>query len=346
MSARIAKNRQAPRRKSFVTKDRSACMKAVRQVWLDEGRVAQTVRNYFYRLLALGVIKLLDMPNSKLNAYKFTSRLLTEARQSGVLPWGAVIDTERGGMGSWAPSRSFRSSIEYSGSGYTVDVWRGQPRRVEVWTEHKGLAASLFSVTRNYRIPVNVTKGYDSQSQGYEKARRYGNGAGWTLLYIGDHDATGLDIERAFEQMLAQHGCSPEIVRVAITEDQIPELDPTAAEPVPAGDSRGAAYIARHGPFGYQAEAMRTSALHEKLRDAITTYVDVDELTAALAIEDAASEYVTSIIEVALEHVGDEVMDEGVPDLHYLLSVQRFYLGEQGEYPERPLHAAYPDGEE
>jgi hypothetical protein len=329
--------------KTFESASRTECLRAVREIWLGEGRLPQTLRHFFYALKARGIIKVLDhMPHSKLNAYKFTSRLLIEACKTGVLPWGAVIDTERGGRGYWPTSRSFASSVDRTGSGYTVDVWRGQQRRVGVWTEHKGLAASLYSVTQEYRIPVNVTKGYNSQAKVYEMAREYGNGKGWTLLYVGDFDATGLDIERVFEETLAEHGCYPEIVRVAITEEQIGELDETAREPVPSGDPRGAAYVARYGPYGYQVEAMRVSLLHAKLREAIKTYVDVDKLTAAVAIEQTARAYVDNLIEEALGNVVEEVMEDGALDIAYPMSVQHFYLGEGGEYPE-PDDAAYSD---
>jgi hypothetical protein len=337
-----------PPRKSFLSKPREVCLTAARQIWETEGRRAQTVRQYYYRLKALGVIKLLDVPNSSDNAYKFTSRLLTEARRigpaAGGLPWSAVIDQERAGVGYWYADQSLASSITMEGSSFRVDYWRGQSRRLAIWTEHKGLAESLASVAGKYHIRVNVTKGYASQSVIYQEARTYGNGTGWTLLYVGDFDPSGLDIQRAFEETLAEHGCFPEIVRVAITEDQIAELDATAAEPVKGGDSRAEGFVARYGPVGYQAEAMRTSALHKLLRDIIESYVDASKMVAAQAIEDAANEYVTEVIEEALNEIGPELLENGVPDLDYPLNVQRFFLGAEGEYEDPDISAAEAAG--
>src|SRR5947207_15883407 len=81
----------------------------------------------------------------------------------------------------------------------TLDFWRGQEAKcVEVWVEKDTMMAFVDSIVSPYRIPVQVNRGYGSAAAIKDASERYGNGRGWTLLYVGDFDSSGVDIDRSF----------------------------------------------------------------------------------------------------------------------------------------------------
>ena len=95
-----------------------------------------------------------------------------------------------------------------------LDFWRGQPQRVEIWVEKEAIAELVKNAVRSLRVPVCINKGYGSVTVVKDAAERYGSGKGWTLLYIGDFESSGLDIDRALRDGLKKYGSRPNIVRV------------------------------------------------------------------------------------------------------------------------------------
>lgn len=77
------------------------------------------------------------------------------------------------------------------------------------------------------RIPIYVAKGYSSATIKNEARQRYGDGSHHVLLYCGDFDPSGLDIERELRDTLAAHVVHPLIERVTLTYEQTLELPPT-----------------------------------------------------------------------------------------------------------------------
>ena len=86
--------------------------------------------------------------------------------------------------------------------------------------------------TREYDVPLMVTRGYPSLSYLHSAAatiqeelkKRWGGKA--TVYYFGDFDPSDLDISRNTEQRLQQFVDSDALAfkRVAVNEDQIAEL--------------------------------------------------------------------------------------------------------------------------
>ena len=93
-------------------------------------------------------------------------------------------------------------------------------------------------------LPILALGGYSSQTftrQVLVDARRQRRPA--VLLYGGDFYPSGEDIDRDF---IARKGCFSDVVRVALTSDQVAEhrLPP---QPGKATDSRADGFVARHG---------------------------------------------------------------------------------------------------
>jgi hypothetical protein len=121
-------------------------------------------------------------------------------------------------------------------------------------------------------LPVLALGGYSSWT--YEKeviddvprARRPA-----VLLYAGDHDPSGEDIDRDF---IAKTNCWADVRRVALTADQVREYG-LPPQPGKERDSRAPAFMARHGRLvQVELDALPPDVLRDLFAEAIADYWD------------------------------------------------------------------------
>ena len=165
--------------------------------------VKPTLRTLFYRLVSLGLI-----PNTR-SAYKQLSRKLVQARKKGLFAWDFLEDKVR----------------------YTIDKYDATYRSEEDLTQCKekdALAATFDSWLSDLEITIRVNRGYSSWTFIYENVqalkRKLEDHDKIVILYAGDLDPSGVDIERFLREALDYFGITQEQVifkRVAITEDQV-----------------------------------------------------------------------------------------------------------------------------
>src|SRR5581483_5665640 len=133
---------------------------------------------------------------------------------------------------------------------------------------------------------VSALEGYASQTQVAKLAawqRR--DGRHMRLLYAGDHDASGEDIERDLRTRLARHGWHGEIVRVAILPEHVERYD-LPRSPFEKADSRAASFVARHGGLWQtELDALDPGVLRELYEAAIAPYWDRSAFDDRLAVE-------------------------------------------------------------
>jgi hypothetical protein len=298
-------------------------------VFQEEGRIGQTVRHYYYQLQSTGAIQLIaDKPTSGKNAYSYVSQLLTEARRSHQLPWEAVIDPGRRAI-TYPAYESLGQCVEETTSGYyRLDPWRGQPRRLEAWVEKDAMLEFVRRAVEPYRVPVHETRGYASATVIKEAAERYGTGRGWTLLYCGDFDPTGLHIDHHLHDTLQSHGARHEIERVALTLEDTRQLPPVAALEINASDSRAKGFIEEYGPAqrGYELDAMPAHALRDKLIAAVTSRMDMEEYLRAMRIERDVEVHLKDQLRWSLDGFEDSVLQEGIPGTTWDADVLQRYL--------------------
>lgn len=168
-----------------------------------------SVRQVFYRLTAEGAI---DKTEAE---YKGTvCRLLAELRRSGEIPYHWLADATR-----WMRKPRTYSSIEEAlrrtASTYRRALWDDAPVCVEIWLEKEALAGVLVEVTDEWDVPLMVTRGYPSISFLYSAAEaireRSDHGQRTEIYYFGDHDPSGVDIDRAIRQGIGESIGSPEL---------------------------------------------------------------------------------------------------------------------------------------
>lgn len=156
---------------------------------------------------------------------------------------------------------------------------------VYLGVEKRGIVAQLEAWFSDLGLPVLSLGGYASQSFVDKVAADVeAQDRPAVLLYAGDYDPSGEDIDRDF---IARAGCFDEVVRVALSAEQIVEhgLPP---QPGKATDSRAAAFVAKHGTLvQVELDALPPDVLRDLYRQALAPSWDVSAYEAVLAEERA-----------------------------------------------------------
>lgn len=222
-----------------------------------------TLRQLFYRLVAVGTL-----PNTQ-SAYKCLSARTAEARRNGTFP--DLIDRGRsihrdGTFAGPEQAREWLSAI------YRRDRTEGQEFSLYLGVEKAGMVIQLQSWFGALGIPILALGGYSSQSYVDEVARDVdASRNGVVLLYAGDFDPSGEDIDRDF---LARSQCFDKVVRVALSADQVVAYD-LPPQPGKASDSRARGFIERHGTLvQVELDALPPETLHDLYADALAEFWD------------------------------------------------------------------------
>lgn len=132
-------------------------------------------------------------------------------------------------------------------------------------------------------IPVLALGGYSSQTSVDDvQSDMYRSGRDAVLLYPGDFDPSGEDIDRDF---VDRSDCWDEVVRVALTAEQGRAIRP-ATHPGKSTDSRAGAFIARHGRLvQVELDALPPDVLRDLFTANIDGYWDESKYQESLARE-------------------------------------------------------------
>ena len=133
-------------------------------------------------------------------------------------------------------------------------------------------------------IPTLALGGYSSQSFVDEVTADVLEQPGdAVLLYAGDFDPSGEDIDRDFE---SRCGCFAKVVRVALTAEQVAtyNLPPQMGK---ATDSRARGFAERHGRLvQVELDALPPDVLRQPYEDALAEFWDMSAFEEACRRED------------------------------------------------------------
>ncbi|MDY0167447.1 MAG: hypothetical protein RBS80_12940 [Thermoguttaceae bacterium] len=227
-----------------------------------------TLRQVFYQLVARA-----ELANT-LTRYKALSRALASARRDGDIPWEWIEDRLRvpRQVPMWDGLADFADDAAAS---FALNVWDTQPAYVEAWLEKDALSGIFQDVLYTYGATLNVGRGYDSWTAVHDAAQRYQAAeVPVTVLYFGDFDPSGEDMVRSLRERLAEEGARPEVVKCALTPEDIERysLPPAMAK---RSDSRARAFIAKHGDVSVELDALPTSVLRERLTAEVEARMDL-----------------------------------------------------------------------
>jgi hypothetical protein len=225
-----------------------------------------TVRQVFYRLVSAGVIAKTE------GEYKNTvGRLLVAMRREGEIPYRWLADNTRWIRKSVAFS-SQEEALNVIARTYRRALWDNQDVYVEVWTEKDALAGVLMEETDPWDVPLMVSRGFSSVSYLYEAAEAIkSKGKPAYLYYFGDHDPSGVHIDRNIEKQLRQLAPDAEIhfERVAVRPEQI-EAWSLPTRPTKKTDSRSKDFEGE----SVEVDAIPPQQLRQLTRECIEQHID------------------------------------------------------------------------
>lgn len=246
-------------------------------VEIAEREAPGTVRHIFYCAVSAGLVEKTE------KAYKgVVVRLLTQLRRSGRLAYDAISDNTR-----WVlKTKTYGSpeeALEEWATTYRRDLWATTDVRVECWCEKDAIAGIVSGVANRWRVPTMVFRGYSSVSYLYSLAEEIReDGRPTYIYYVGDHDPSGVDIERYVTKTVRE--MVPEaqlhIERIAVTEEQIVEYGlPT--RPTKETDTRSRKFKGE----SVEVDALDPRVLEEFVEGAILRHLDMQEVNSLLVIE-------------------------------------------------------------
>lgn len=232
-----------------------------------------TLRQVYYQLVARGYI-----PNNE-RSYKNLGNLINDGRLAGLIDWYAIVDRTRNlkANSHWETPESVIESAKYS---YMLDRWEHQPNYVEVWVEKDALIGIVSQICRKLDVPHFSCRGYTSQSEMWSAAQRFirqGHRESRTIIHLGDHDPSGIDMTRDIQERLALFGADVDVKRVALTMEQIQTYNPPP-NPIKLSDARATGYIAEFGHECWELDALEPKVITELIRNEVTALLDADLL--------------------------------------------------------------------
>jgi len=243
-----------------------------------------SLRQLYYQMVARGFIENSD------RSYKRLGDLVNNARLAGLIDWDMIKDRDRETVTppTWEDPADI---VAAAARAFAIDKWADQPNHVEVMVEKKALEGVLLPVCEGLGIRFTANKGYSSSSIMYEAGQRLAEyvaqGKNAFMLYLGDHDPSGIDMTRDVAERLCLFSREEiEIDRLALNLDQIEDLKPPK-NPAKLTDARAKAYIRRFGLSSWELDAIEPRALAGIVTGAVEDLRDPDLWSKMIAREGA-----------------------------------------------------------
>jgi len=270
-----------PRHFQYKTRETIADAVAIIEEYQNEG-FNLTVRQLYYQFVTRELI-----PNKQAE-YDRLGAIINNARLAGLIDWDAIEDRTR-----QVRSRTHWESpidiIAGARRSFHKDLWEGQLWRLEVWIEKDALLGVIASICHRYDVPYFSCRGYVSQSEMYQAAKRFKEyeleGAIPVIIHLGDHDPSGIDMTRDIIERISLFTGIPiyedadsddaAIHRIALNMDQVESLN-LPPNPAKEADSRYASYISKYGASSWELDALDPKYLERLLKETFDRFVDVD----------------------------------------------------------------------
>jgi hypothetical protein len=115
------------------------------------------------------------------------------------------------------------------------------------------------------------------------------------VLYFGDFDPSGEDMVRSLRERLAFFESSPEIIKCALTDDDVTRysLPPDFTKKT---DTRRAAFVAKYGDRCVELDALPVDVLSERIVSEVEARIDLQALEAVRQQEGVERQRLTELL--------------------------------------------------
>ncbi len=247
-----------------------------------------TLRQLYYQFVARGLL------DNTVKNYNRLGSVINDARLAGYIDWLAIEDRTRNVSRNahWdTPADAVRAVADQ----YRIDLWAHQPRRVEVWIEKEALTGVIAATCERLDVPYFACRGYVSQSEQWRAYRRSVRHP-ITMLHLGDHDPSGIDMTRDNDDRLnAVFGGDVDVRRLALNMDQVEEFNPPP-NPAKMTDSRFSDYAANYGTESWELDALEPRVINALIEDNVNDIRDDDIYNEAVAEQEEGRERLYEIV--------------------------------------------------
>lgn len=245
-----------------------------------------TLRQLYYQLVSRDIVA------NNIKSYNAIGNVVSQGRLAGLIDWSMIEDRVRNPVANmhWGSPAEILRAAERS---YYRDRWEDQGFYVEVWCEKDAVSNIIEPVCRKLDVTFMANRGYSSQSAMYEAYQRISNaeGAGRTpwIIYLGDHDPSGIDMTRDIKERLgtflyAEGATFRNVQRIALNMDQVKQYNPPE-NPAKQTDSRFESYVREYGESSWELDALEPSVLSALVQEAIELYLDRSAFNAVEKVE-------------------------------------------------------------
>jgi hypothetical protein len=200
-------------------------------------------------------------------------RLLKDARERDMIPWGWIVDESRQleKTGSWSDPDAYINTVINS---YRREYWNQQPVRVEVWSEKGTVRGVLQPVLDEYGIGFRVVHGFASATVVHDVAED-DDGRNLIVLYVGDWDPSGLCMSAVDlpERLQRYKGGHVILKRLALTQDQLRGL-PSFPAADKRKDPRYSWFVRTYGQECWEVDALDPNELRDCVRKSIEAEIE------------------------------------------------------------------------
>jgi hypothetical protein len=230
-----------------------------------------TLRQLYYQFVSRDYI-----PN-KQEEYKKLGDIISDGRRTGLIDWNHIVDRTRN-LQSPSTWSSPSQIVAACANQFAVDLWDGQPYRLECWIEKDALIGVLEVACDPYQVPYFSCRGYTSDSEIWSAAQRLkkyqDDGQEVIVFHLGDHDPSGIDMSRDIKDRLELFsGGEIEVRRLALNMVQVEEHEPPP-NPAKATDTRFASYQDLYGDESWELDALTPQTITQIIHQEIEQLLD------------------------------------------------------------------------
>lgn len=236
-----------------------------------------TLRQLYYQLVSK------DLIENSLRSYNKIGNIVNKGRLSGLIDWAMIEDRVRIPVerSHWDSPKEIIKSAAHN---FYKPHWNNQDYYVEVWCEKDAISNIIQPICRKWDVTFMANRGYSSQSAMYEASQRLywkmQDGKSTRIIYLGDHDPSGIDMTRDIDDRLGVflYSGTPygDVERIALNMDQIDELNPPE-NPAKMTDSRFETYHLEYGTSSWELDALEPKVLEGLVEHQILEYIDKDK---------------------------------------------------------------------
>jgi hypothetical protein len=179
-----------------------------------DGALPTSARFLFYELISRRILS--KHSTGKRRPEQDMIDALTHLRGNGVIPWSWIVDETRS-IDDFTGFPTIQEGILAYLPTIGLDPWAGKPPLI--LTESRSLAGALRELCRQYTTRIAATNGQCGGFLHTEIAPILE--AGQRILYLGDFDLAGNDIERNTRHVLEREAGRLQWERLALIREQV-----------------------------------------------------------------------------------------------------------------------------